>query len=133
VGRELDWDEKFLEVVEWTHSRGPGNVVLIEIESQHVTEVFTGFGERGVRAEAVAEGAAREARDYLESGVPVGPHLADQLLLPLALARGGRYTIAEPTLHTTTNIESIRRFLSVQIGLEQLGRDAWQVAVSGIR
>jgi RNA 3'-terminal phosphate cyclase (ATP) len=129
VGRELDWDEKFLDVVEWTNSRGPGNIVLIEIESQHVTEVFTGFGERGVRAEVVAEGAAREAGDYLKAGVAVGPHLADQLLLPLALARGGRYGIADPTLHTTTNIESIRRFLNVEICLEKLDRHAWEVRV----
>jgi RNA 3'-terminal phosphate cyclase (ATP) len=129
VGRELEWDEKFLEVEEWTNSRGPGNIVLIEIESDCLTELFTGFGERGVRAEAVAEAAACEARDYLESGVPIGPHLADQVLLPLALARGGRYVVAEPTLHTTTNIDVIRRFLPCQIRLEALGRDAWQVAI----
>jgi RNA 3'-terminal phosphate cyclase (ATP) len=129
VGRELEWDEKFLEVEEWTHSRGPGNVVLIEIQSEHVTEVFTGFGERGVRAEVVAEGAAREAREYLDSDVPVGPHLADQLLLPLALARGGRYVMAEPTLHTTTNIDVIRRFLPVDISLDKHGHNAWQVRI----
>jgi RNA 3'-terminal phosphate cyclase (ATP) len=129
VGRELEWEDKFLEVVEWTHSRGPGNIVLIEIAGQQLTEVFTGFGERGVRAEAVAEAAAREAREYLEADVPVGLHFADQLLLPLALAHGGRYVIAEPTLHLTTNIEVIRRFLSATITLEKLARGRWEVGV----
>ena len=38
---------------------------------------------------AVAEAAAKEASEYLAAEVPVGPHLADQLLLPMALAGGG--------------------------------------------
>src|SRR6185295_14189232 len=29
-------------------ARGPGNVVLVEVQSEHVTEIFSGFGERGV-------------------------------------------------------------------------------------
>ncbi len=59
---------------------------MIEIASEHVTEVFTGFGELGVRAEAVARSAVDEARAYLAANVPVGQHLADQLLVPLALS-----------------------------------------------
>lgn len=53
------------------------------------TEVFTGFAEVGVRAEPVARCAAAEARDYVESGVPLGIYLADQMLVPMAIARGG--------------------------------------------
>ncbi len=45
-------------------SQGPGNVVLVDIESEAVTEVFVGFGESGVRAEAVAERVARDVRQY---------------------------------------------------------------------
>ena len=73
-------------VEEAKNSRGPGNVVMIELESEHVAEVFTGFGRRGVRAEDVATQAVCEAQQYLAAGVPVGPHLADQLLLPLGIA-----------------------------------------------
>jgi RNA 3'-terminal phosphate cyclase (ATP) len=51
-------------------SQGPGNVVLVDIESECVTEVFVGFGEAGVRAEAVAAGVARDMRQYLAAGVP---------------------------------------------------------------
>ena len=57
-----------------------------------MTEVFTGFGEKGVSAEQVAKGAVERARIYLASPVAVGRHLADQLLLPLALAGGGEFT-----------------------------------------
>ena len=53
-------------------SPGPGNVVTIEIECEYVTEVFTGFGERGVRSEAVAEKATATARRYIGSEAAVG-------------------------------------------------------------
>lgn len=90
---------------------GSGNFVCIEIRSQHITELFTAIGELGKRAETVGNEAAREARDYLAAGAPVGPHLADQLLLPMALGAGGEFVTSMPTLHTTTNAEIIQKFL----------------------
>lgn len=103
--------------VETVTSPGPGNVVLIDLVSEHVTEVVTGFGEKSVPAGVVADRACSEARAYLAAGVPVGRHLADQLLLPLALAGGGVFRTLPPTRHTTTNAEVIRQFLDVPIAL----------------
>lgn len=111
-------------------SPGPGNVVQIEVDSEHVTELFSAFGERGVRAELVAERVVAEATAYLEADVPVGAHLADQLLLPLALGRGGSFRTVRPTAHTTTQIEIIRRFLGRSITCAQVRADAWQIEVS---
>jgi RNA 3'-terminal phosphate cyclase (ATP) len=102
---------------------------MIEIRSQHLTEVITGVGERGVRAETVAERAALEAVGYLATGAPVGEHLADQLLIPLALAGGGSYTTGPLSLHTTTNIEIIRKFLDVEINTMPVGDDVWRIAI----
>ena len=51
--------------------------------------MITGFGRKGVPAEQVAGGACDEAAAYLAADVPVGTHLADQLLVPMALAGGG--------------------------------------------
>jgi len=62
----------------------------------------------------VAQAAVREAQDFLDAGVPVGPHLADQLLLPLALAGGGSFDTVEPTSHTRTNIEVLQKFLDIK-------------------
>jgi RNA 3'-terminal phosphate cyclase (ATP) len=120
-------EETEVEVVEG--AQGPGNVVLIELESTHVTEVFSGFGERGLPAETVAERAAAEARAYLEAGAPVGPYLADQLLVPLALA-GGVYRTSTPSRHTTTNVDVIRRFLDVRIAIVPAGPATVTVEVS---
>jgi RNA 3'-terminal phosphate cyclase (ATP) len=97
---------------------GPGNAVTITIEHEHVAEVFTGFGERGVRAEDVAEGAAREAQRYLSHRAPVGGHLADQLLLPMALAGAGSFTCTEVTTHLRSNALVIERFTGKSTKIE---------------
>jgi RNA 3'-terminal phosphate cyclase (ATP) len=129
VHRKLSWPQEWLKAESTANSPGPGNVVTLEIESENVTEVFTGFGERGVAAEAVADQAVVAARRYLASDVAVGEHLADQLLLPMALARGGSFTTVPPSRHTTTNIEIIRKFLDVEIGAEQITNRSWMIKV----
>jgi RNA 3'-terminal phosphate cyclase (ATP) len=104
-------------------------VVLAEVESEHITEVFVGFGEKHLRAEAVADRCAAEVADYLTSGVPVGPHLADQLILPLALAGGGWFTTMAPTPHTRTQLEVVQRFLQVSPRLTEVGPGRWRFQV----
>ena len=94
---------------------GPGNVLLLEVESEHLTEIFCGFGEVGIRAESIAEHASKEARRYLAAGVPVGMHLADQLLVPLALAGAGSFRTIGLSSHSRTNLDVIRLFSSTRI------------------
>lgn len=129
VAEVLGWGEESLLIETSNNALSPGNVLTVEIESEHLTEVFTGIGERGVRAEEIAERVAREAEEYLATGATVGAHLADQLLIPLALAGGGSYTTVPLSLHTTTNIEIIKKFLPVEISTARVGEKAWQVEV----
>jgi RNA 3'-terminal phosphate cyclase (ATP) len=134
VAEKLGWGERAgdeLRVETSQNAASPGNVLTLEIECEHLTEIFTGIGERGVRAETVAERAAEEARAYLDTGAPVGEHLADQLLLPLALAGGGSYLTVRPSLHTTTNIDIIKMFLDVQITISPTGVDVWEIQIKG--
>jgi RNA 3'-terminal phosphate cyclase (ATP) len=109
---------------------GPGNVVTIEVACEHVTEVFTGFGERGVPAETVAARASDAARRYLASGVPVGEHLADQLVLPLALAGRGEFATLPLSSHARTNVEVIEQFLGARLTATQEG-ERWRVRAAG--
>ncbi|HUU85586.1 MAG TPA: RNA 3'-terminal phosphate cyclase [Phycisphaerae bacterium] len=120
IERRLDWERSCLHVEE-ADAAGPGNIVIIEIECEHITEVFTAFGERKKRAEDVARGAANEARRYLAAEVPVGEHLADQLLVPMALAGGGRFKTFELSGHAQTNIEVLGEFLECTVGAERCG------------
>ena len=52
---------------------------------------------------------------YLGSEAFAGPYLADQLLLPFALAGGGRFTTVKPSQHARTAAAVIARFLDVRI------------------
>jgi RNA 3'-terminal phosphate cyclase len=72
-------------------SAGPGNVMSLRVDMENVTEVFESVGERNVSAERVAGRAIRDLKCYLVAGVPVGEHLADQVVLPMALGGGGCY------------------------------------------
>jgi RNA 3'-terminal phosphate cyclase (ATP) len=108
---------------------GPGNVVLIEIASPDGTEIVSGFGRKGVPAEEVAAEAAAEAEAFLAADVPVGAHLADQLLVPMAIAGGGTFRTVAPTAHTNTNADVIRRFLDASIRFDAEGDGAHRVTV----
>jgi RNA 3'-terminal phosphate cyclase (ATP) len=101
----------------------------LEVESEHATELASGFGEKGVRAETVAERASVEMERYLDADVPVGQHLADQLLLLQALAGGGVFRTVEPTGHTTTQVEVIRQFLPYDIACVKESERAWRIEV----
>jgi RNA 3'-terminal phosphate cyclase (ATP) len=134
IAQKTGWDEGCFSVEEVHDSRGPGNVVLIELESEHLTEVFTGFGQIGVRAEAVAMRVLDEARAYLAAGVPAGRYLADQLLLPLGIgahfgAGGGIFRTMALSLHATTHLTILHRFLELDATVEQDGRDDFLVRI----
>jgi RNA 3'-terminal phosphate cyclase (ATP) len=112
IAKRMNWDGASTEIVETKNSVGPGNIVLIELTS-NVAELFCGFGRLGASAESVASEAADAARSYLLSGAVAGEHLADQLLLPFALAGGGSFTAEKLNLHSRTNMEIISCFLPV--------------------
>jgi RNA 3'-terminal phosphate cyclase (ATP) len=129
VGAALGWDPGEL-VVETVKSKGPGNALLLEIESEHAFEVVTAFGSKGVPAERVAREACAQASAYLAADVPVGEHLADQLLLLMAIAGRGRFRTLELSSHTLTQIELIPRFLDVHVEQRVLDPKRVEIAIS---
>jgi RNA 3'-terminal phosphate cyclase (ATP) len=106
----LDLRESQAQIVHVEESMSPGNAVLVELEFEHLTEVFSSIGERGRSAEAVARDAAEQARRYLGARVAVGAHLADQLMVPLAVLAGGSFATGQLSSHARTNIETAARF-----------------------
>lgn len=130
--REIDtfqsksgWRKSCFDIVEIAQPFGPGNVMLIELEFENLTEVIAGFGERGVSAENVAQRAWRETKAFLESEVPVGEYLADQLLLPMGigahLGTGGGTILTGPlSEHSKTHLDILQRFLNMQSEIEEV-------------
>lgn len=129
VRARLGLDRSMCRIESINSSVGPGNVLMIMIAGDPVTEVVTGFGSKGVTAEKVASEACDEAERHLRGNVPVGIHLADQLLIPMGLGGGGSFRTLEPTRHTMTNAEVIRQFLDVEINVEQESVDVYRVTV----
>jgi RNA 3'-terminal phosphate cyclase (ATP) len=129
IAAKSSWKKKCFDVEEVKNAAGPGNVVLIELESREVTEVFSGFGRPAVRAEKVAAEVLQEARDYLQAEIPVGPHLADQLMLPLGISAwqrasgagqgGGSFRTLPLTRHSHTHAAILRQMLGVAVDVEE--------------
>jgi RNA 3'-terminal phosphate cyclase (ATP) len=115
----LGWPEESRRIEQLPERVGPGNILMLEAEFEHVTEMASGFGQLGVPAQHVGEKAAKRMAGYLASTAAVGPHLADQLLLPMALAGGGIVSTVKPTQHTRTAAAIIERFLDRRILIEE--------------
>lgn len=115
------------EIVEET---GPtGNVLLIEVDCPRPM-LFTGFGRPGLRAQEVARSVARPLKHWLDADVPIDEHLADQLVLLLALGAGGRFRTTKASEHLRTNADVIRRFLpEIEIEIERRNKRVTEVRV----
>lgn len=111
---------------------GPGSGIccLVESEFGEVREMTSTFGEKGTTAERVGHHAAKSMANYLGSGVPVGRHLADQLLLPMALAGEGRFVTMSLDAHVPTNISVIEKFLEVKFDIREEERGKKLVEVN---
>ncbi|MBW2466508.1 MAG: RNA 3'-terminal phosphate cyclase [Deltaproteobacteria bacterium] len=98
----------------------PGNFVSLEAEYVHTVAGFNGLGKRGKPAEEVASGVCRDFIRFDRTGATVDQHLADQIILYMALAHGDSFFLTpEITSHLQTNINVIRRFLPVNIKLDR--------------
>ncbi|GAB7129013.1 RNA 3'-terminal phosphate cyclase [Silvimonas sp. JCM 19000] len=131
--REVDCLRARLPAVTAVHQElsdrmGPGNAVLVRVQHENVTELFIGLGEKGIAAERVADRVAQDALSYLRRDAAVGEYLADQLLLPLALAGAGTVSTTHASSHLITNAQVIEKFLDVSIEIEADGA-AYRITV----
>lgn len=124
IGEMLNWSEENLHIRGLPGEFGPGNALTITVEHEAITEVLTGFGEKGVSAESVAKRAVDAARNYLATEAAVGRHLADQLLLPMVLAGGGEFLTMPVSGHFNSHASIIRSFLNRRIALRRQGENA---------
>ena len=126
LARALGWSSEQLRTPAVRQNEGPGNALLATLAYAHVSEVVIGFGEKGVSAEQVASALVKEIKAHQASEGALGQHLADQWMLPLALAvvaRGGEasFTCTEMTEHAMTNIGVIKQFLPVRFDVDSTG------------
>ncbi len=132
LGEQLALDPQGTSIDRCPGAIGIGNTVHVTVALDGYSEVFTAHGERGVPAEVVARNAATQAKAFLASGAAVGEHLADQLLLPMALAAGGSFTTHVLSAHTQTQIRVMETFIGKCVRTETCGPGLYRVHVQAV-
>ncbi|MBY0520358.1 MAG: RNA 3'-terminal phosphate cyclase [Sphingomonas sp.] len=125
-----DWPEDAFSVRQLPEEQGPGNALLLEATFEHATEIVTGFGKLGVSAESLAKTAAHRMAGFLATDAFAGPYLADQLLLPFALAGGGSFTTVKLSQHSLTAAAIIEQFTGRRFVFEMREGQSNRVTIS---
>ncbi len=123
IRNELEIDPN-LDVLYDAPSIAQGSFLFLLAEYEGIIVGFSSLGARGKPAEKVADEAVDFLKDYIESNGCVDPHLADQLVPFMALAKGNSsFTTTQMTKHLLTNLWVIAHFIEAKIQtLGDLGR-----------
>lgn len=130
VAMRLGWPEETLKRAYLAPGMGPGNALLLKVGCDAVTELFCALGQTRLSAERVADLAIRPLQAWLTSGAATSEYLADQLLLPMALAGGGQFSTCVLSDHLTSNIEVIQQFLPVRCLIQSEREDFHNVTLT---
>lgn len=120
-----------IEIVDAPAS-GQGTLFFLVAEFENVRAGFASLGRKGKPAEQVADEACTDFLAYFESGAALDQHLADQLVIPLALAKGeSSFTTCRITQHLLTNAWIAKRFLGRQVDVEGEEGKVGRVNIAG--
>lgn len=101
---------------------GSGGAIVAVAETD-VTRIGAAWvAERGVRAEEIGEAVGGQLSADLLNAAAIDVHAADQLLVYLALAGGGGFTVRTVSSHAATAMWLIEQFLPVRFSIEERGR-----------
>ena len=101
------------------NSPSKGTILLLLATFEHSQCCYFALGEKGKPAERVADEAVDALEAFLYTEGVIDQYLADQLLLPMAMASGkSRLGTSKVTQHLLTNAEVIRRFLPTEITIQ---------------
>lgn len=97
-------------------ANGPGAFITVWAEYERGLGSGAATGSRGMRMEAVAQAAFEEVFDWMASNATVDPYLADQIILPLALAgEPSVISVSRLTSRLLTIIWVIKQFIPIHI------------------
>jgi RNA 3'-terminal phosphate cyclase (ATP) len=100
-------------------ARSRGTMLLLLAEFEHSQCCYFALGAPGKLAEVVADEAVDALQAFLATDGAVDQHLADQLIVPLALAPGvSEVRTSKVTQHLLTNADVVRRFIERRIEVE---------------
>ncbi|MFB6215648.1 MAG: RNA 3'-terminal phosphate cyclase, partial [Candidatus Aenigmatarchaeota archaeon] len=95
--------------VEYEKTASPGSSLVLKAVYENSIAGFDALGERGKRSEEVAKEVVEDFRSFHSTEAAVDKHMADQLMVFMALT-GGKIAIPELTDHVKTNSGVIEKF-----------------------
>ncbi len=95
--------------MEYVETDSTGSSLALKAVYANSVAGFDALGERGKRSEEVATEVVQEFKKFHSSDAAVDEHMADQLVVFLALA-GGEVAVPEVTDHVQTSLEVVRKF-----------------------
>ena len=111
---------------------GPGAGLFLVATYDQAVAGFAALGAKGKPSDKVADEACQELLAYHAAAAPVDPHLADQLLLPLALTAGrSQFRTSQVSLHLLTNAPIIQRFIPAHISIDGAEGRPGRITVEG--
>lgn len=112
----LDVEKK----MERSEASCPGCAVFVKADYGNCVAGFSSLGKLGKLAEEVGQEAAKRFLQFDTTPACVDEHLADQLLLYAALAKGkSEFTVEKASQHFETNMWTIGKFLQRKIEVEK--------------
>lgn len=125
-----DWPDEAFASRQLPEAEGPGVVLMLEAAFGQSCEIVSGFGQLGLRAETLGGKAAARMAGFLSGCAFAGPHLADQLILPMSVAGGGAFTTVKPSAHLLTAVQIAEKFTGRRTNIEHMADGAHMVRLS---
>lgn len=108
------------ERVEYYNTLSPGSQICLIAEFKNTTIGADNLGKLGKKAEEVGEEAVLKLLNEQKSNASLDRHLADQILLYLALTKNqSQVKVSEITPHCKTNIWVIEKFLDGKFEIKE--------------
>lgn len=121
-----------IEVTE-ADAPGAGTSLMLVAEGGGVPAGFSALGEHGKPSEQVADEAVNALLEYLKARAACDPHLADQLVLPMALAPGtSRLTTSRVTKHLLTTVQVTQQVLGCPMQISGEEGSPGAVTIQGV-
>lgn len=100
-------------------AKSKGTAICLIGEFENTQCCYFALGELGKPAEKVADEVVDQIEKFLATGAAIDEFLADQLLLPLSMAKNvSKFSTAKISNHLITNANVIERFLPVSIQIK---------------
>jgi RNA 3'-terminal phosphate cyclase (ATP) len=103
-----------VEVIGPTGAAGTGGGIVMWARTRSTVLGAGRVAERGVRAETLGAAVGEELAADISAGATLDGHAADQILVYLALAKGGSFLTRSLTAHARTAMWLIEQFLPVR-------------------